>query len=1277
MRFFKNLHAAKSRVNHRKSLLLNDTLENRQMLTGAAWIGQTGADYVGPWTELKPSNIQDIQLRLNELPLDKSIEKAVIQGFGADRWEFGGPAGSWLVNVIREPNAPIADLYFEPARLESGRQFNVGLTYSDGSFEEIYFQGGLADPSLKPPGQELKAQWLGASAGIDLTSPSARIGPDGVTDLQIGLSQINTNKRLKAIDLVDSDGTWLASYSDNRSRVGTMEFTPSSTDPSRGTLTFSHPVKPLIGPLKVQVRYQDDTLEEVNCPLGSISTTPLQIPASPLITNHSATATWLGQVVTDPTRPGWVRISVANLPVTGVSAWQISEPSGQSWLWTLTGSGSPWPTVYNQRSLNALRDSLSGNWTLEFDSRSDLSGMPLSIMAASDSGRMFGISLTGGLVDPSKRAPFPANSSITAVPGDDLQLLLNQYGTVNLSAGTYNLNQPLVITRPVNLVGQGEAILNFQQPADSPGWSTVVTIAAGNSRLAGFRVQFTGPVKWLNNIRFGPAVIGSPDNYANQIGRFGPLAGVKLENLNLYGPPPSTYLEESPRLIRLVDDASGVITNNRIFGGWVEVTGGPWSITGNNLTGVWPTAFSYDGFAAHDVNGLKFSNNTVQRSDDSGVIFRLIVVNGRSSNIEISDNQSIGLGASISDPWQMQQTNAHEVILTEAYRVNYEGSLYGIDAAQTTVQLGESIGPDYQPGDVLAVLDGPSGGVWRVVMSVINRNTLLLNAPLPQWVGRGTAVSVNSGITNISMTGNLIDQRDRPLSLASVLVGNLYSLNFSANTIIGGFRGLQVIAYPSETPRDWGWTRNVVFDATITRNYFSEILWLNQLGVSHSGAARANYGRLYLTGSFQNNVFGWSSEFLTSQIGQQPGDANLLLPGLEVGQGGPWDDTESRLTVSNNQIVLPDGWSNRPAIWYRSGTINGIKASDQLIILPPVSRPAAPTGLALLNDTGSSQSDKITSDPRLKFSATAGISYQFRTNSNSNWQILATPGSIAPMGLIDGVNLVELRGIDRFGQTGAVASIVFQLDTTAPVPVSSLVLAAFDTVSWSVSPSIDITSQSITFKNSQFSNFYSVSSTTTRLTPENWISGTNTIEIEAIDTAGNRSAAIAASFNYVASGTWGGQDGSDFASLSRTLLPDGKQDIRFDIKGLPAGKSLNSLTVSGFGGGAWAWPTAPSGSYAAAWKPASSGRAGSIYLQSNRLETGRPFLITLKFSDGSTSSFWVTGGRANPNLPASGSSGLGAARLSTTNNKSNSVAKTVLKKPVPKSPVRSLKFLPR
>lgn len=1272
MKLIHKTNKDRSRKNH---LFQLESLENRELLTSGVWVGQTGVDLVGPWTQQKPSTIQDIEVQLSGIPESKIILKAVVQGYGADRWDFGGPDGSWLADLQRTQGSSLASLYFEPARVETGREFSVGLTYTDGSFEEIYFQGGTADPALKAPGMGLTAQWLGASAKVDMTTPSATLGPDGITDFQIAVSQINTNKSVQAVDIVDAKNVWVASYGLNPSRVGTLELTRQSSSSDQAILTFSKPSQTLTGPLTVQLTYSDGTKETATCELGSTATETVNIGPIPTITASLASVQWVGQQVADTNRPGWVQIKLSNLPESGISAFQVNDLKGQSWLWTISGQGSPWPTVYGQKSMVAYRDT-QGDWIIEFDSRLDLNKSPLTILALSDMGRTYQVDFQGGSVDLSKRALLPSNSSITAQPGDDLQALVNQYGTVNLSSGVFVMNSPLVLKNPVNLVGTSASVIEFRQPISSPGWSTVVTIGSGNVRLSGFQIQFAGSVKWLDNIRYGPAVIGSVDNFSTEISHVGPISNVLIENLNITGPQPTSFLQEAPRLVRMIDDVSGVIRDNNFFGGWVEVTGGPWSITGNTNNGVWPDSFAYDAFAAHGLQGLDLANNTVDRTGNSGVIFRLIVVNGQSSAINISDNQALGLGSSLSDPWQMQQTNANEVILTEAYNVSFEGELLAVDASRRIVQVGATLGQAYQPGDLFAVLDGPNAGTWAVVVAVINQNTIVLDKALPEWVQKGTAVSINKGIHDIRISGNLIEQTDRPQSLASVLVGNLYDLSFTGNTIIGGFRGLQVTAYPSESPRDWGWTRNVVFDATITENVFQDVLWLNQLGVSHSVAARANYGHLYLTASFQNNLFRWSENFLTQQIRQEPGDADLFLPGLEVGEGGIWDDHESRLTVANNKIDLPIGWANRPAIWFRSGTVNNQPAQGEIVTLTSVQKLSAPTGLALVHDSGKSSSDSLTNDARLRMDTLAGLSYQYRVGSSGSWLAIPNPAGWLPTGLMDGVSTVFVRGVDKSGQSSPEASLSFTLDTTAPIAPANFSQSAFDTVAWSVSTSSDVVSQVVTFRNAAYSQTYDLSSSTSQIAPDQWIIGANMVDVFVEDSAGNRSQTVTGTFQYSSSGTWGGQDGSDYASLKRTLTPDGKQDIRLDIQGLPYGKTVTGLTVSAFGGGQWAWPTAPAGSYAAYWRASANNRAGSIYFQTNRTENGRPFNVAIQFSDGTSVNFWVVGGKANPNLRVVQPQLLKQNQVaSTVTGKSATAAKAVARVRIPvnrpKTPVRA------
>ncbi len=1214
-----------------------ETLDRRVVLAApsAVWIGQAGFDFVGPWPEMKPSTIQDIQIRLDGLPTDRTVTRAVVQGYGADRWEYGGPAGSWQVRFDRAAGSTSANLYFEPARQENGREFSVGLTFDDGSFREIYFAGGFADPNLKMPGQGLAATWLGASAGVDLTQPSASVGPDGVTDLQIRVEKLDAKKTIEAVDLVDASGEWVASWGNNPSRVGTLEFAPGVAGSSAGVLTFSRPNRTMVGPLTVQVRYQGGAKDATTVAIGSTATAAVVLPSTITFRSQVATAQWLGQVVNDPARPGWVRVEVRDLPNGGISAWQIDDSLGQTWLWTVSGQGSPWVTVPETKRLVVNQDP-GGKWFLEFDARWDQFGRNLSIMAATDSGSFYRLEVAGGSVDEALRASAPATTEVQAAPGMNLQALVDTYGTVRLSDGVYRLTEPLVLKRPVRLIGSSGAVLQFAQSAASPGWSTVIKLAAGNITLSGFQVRFEGPVKWLSNVRYGPAIIGSPDNYDTLLGRTGPMPGVVIENLDVAGPVANFQNEEAARLIRLIDDVSGRISGNTLFGGLVELTGGPWNVNSNTIEGTAVGSFSYDAFAFHDVKGLELTGNAVSRGADSGPIMRFLVINGDSRDIVVEGNDVSGMGARFGDdPW-IQELNAHEVILTEAYHVSYEGALLGLDATRRIVRVPRTLGRAYRPGDTLAVLTGSDAGAFRTVVSVIDGTTLLLDAPLPQWAGVGSSISINRGISNLTIRNNAIDQSDRPQSRALVLVGNLYGVDVTENRIFGGFRGFQITAYPSETPLSWGWTRNVVFGLNFTGNQFTDVLWFNQIGVSHNTAARSNFGHLYLDGSVTGNIFRWSERFLIDSIWQEPGQADRVLPGLELGEGESWDDTEFRIRFGTNFIDLPTGWANRPAVWLRSGSVNDRPAAGDLLLLTPVRTISAPSGLRLANDSGMSATDGITNDAHLTLDAVTGLTYRFRQAGGTTWRQVDHPSSFLPAGLADGPVTIEVQAVDSGGNTGPATSVSFVLDTTSPAAPTGLGRSGPASVGWTRSTSGDIATQVARISNPAYDESTNLDPAVSLATFARWRIGTNHVEIVAIDVAGNRSPALAGDFAFSPEGTWGGQDGSDFASLAASLRPDGKLDVRIDLSGLPYGTSLVSLTLAPFGGGIWAWPTTQGRQYAAAWVPAPGGLSGRVYFQTDRRETGRPFYVTLKFADGSVVSFWMNGGTADPNLKASG-----------------------------------------
>src|SRR5439155_6689777 len=95
--------------------------------------------------------------------------------------------------------------------------------------------------------------------------------------------------------------------------------------------------------------------------------------------------------------------------------------------------------------------------------------------------------------------------------------------------------------------------------------------------------------------------------------------------------------------------------------------------------------------------------------------------------------------------------------------------------------------------------------------------------------------------------------------------------------------------------------------------------------------------------------------------------------------------------------------------------------------------------VALVNDTGSSSSDKITSNGALSVTGVeSGASVQYSTNGGSTWT--------STFSAVEGANSVQVRQVDVAGNvTTTPTSFNFTLDTTPPAPPT--VALASDTAS--------------------------------------------------------------------------------------------------------------------------------------------------------------------------------------------------------------------------------------
>ncbi|WP_454436246.1 Ig-like domain-containing protein [Thauera mechernichensis] len=176
-----------------------------------------------------------------------------------------------------------------------------------------------------------------------------------------------------------------------------------------------------------------------------------------------------------------------------------------------------------------------------------------------------------------------------------------------------------------------------------------------------------------------------------------------------------------------------------------------------------------------------------------------------------------------------------------------------------------------------------------------------------------------------------------------------------------------------------------------------------------------------------------------------------------------------------------------------------------------VTPPDAPV-VALANDTGSSPTDKITSDGRLSVTGETSATIEYSTDSGVNWTTTFTP--------VEGANTVWVRQTDTSGNISAHTVFTFTLDTTAP----TVTIASSDTGTANIAngtltytftfsePVSGFTIDDVDVENGEKGLFTQVDASTYQLevTPDAGLQGSMTLKVAAgaaADVAFNASAA--------------------------------------------------------------------------------------------------------------------------------------------------------------------------
>jgi hypothetical protein len=908
-------------------------LEQRCLLSiGFTWKGQDGSDFVG-YVARTPNDYQDIHIQLDGLKDTTTVSKIYVQRDRGTDWTYtpSSSSSAFFQTVSGDPKH--GDLYLEPWNTDTdlNHKYWLTVTYADGSTEPVatLLSGSPVDANLRVPGRALSAQWLGQD-GNDWTGNGPSVGPDGIQDFHLKVSNISAGSTLSGLVLTANPGTASAlSWQIGTNPQGYSNAELLNRVTSGGTDTadyFGNPSSKLSSgaPLTLQLTYSDqnrggktDTVPiSAGVTVGNINPT-LAMP-SVSVTNFAAASAH--STAQDAGYPGFSHIVLDTLPNpetrATVQAAVLSNQAGTTWVY-----GSPTP--YTGASPLAMSyDPNSG--TFSFPPARDESSVTLTLRLLFKDGKQAVARFAGTTSDPKRRDTPVGTSSANVATADQLVVAVSsQVANIHLAAGTYLLGAPLNLNYPVKITADPGASLVF---TPGPSWTNVsgaIEVGASHVSLDGLAISFQGDsASWAYTGGVMRAVIQSAGN-----GNGGKV-DLSFTNLNIQAPAAHTAGEEAVHLMNFDSSDSGQIIKNTLKGGTISLWNGPWQILNNDYQGTPPNTVSYEVFFIRNEHDVSIEGNHAHQVGPSGITYRFLLFGasdtGRGFNDVIRNNTvDGGIGRPTTD-----SSNNPEIILTEQYQPRFEGKPSAISPDGYVVQVPYMRGPTAMTGDVVAILSGAQAGQWRLIAQALSPTQYLLDSPLPSG---SSVIAITRGWINDTYQSNRIDlggtnPRNVALNLAG---GGHFNTQVLNNTFLGA-TAINISSTPTEgafggtNPPEWGWTHLPIFGVTIDSNTFQDAGV--SLNVGHSQYVKSNRGRVYFKGSFTNNAIKWST-------GSQPGAIVGIPAYYSTSPYSPWlDDGELVLTLQRNWGVGPGGVA--ATIQVIAGTINQRAMENQTLTLP-------------------------------------------------------------------------------------------------------------------------------------------------------------------------------------------------------------------------------------------------------------------------------------------------------------------------------------------------------
>jgi hypothetical protein len=269
-----------------------------------------------------------------------------------------------------------------------------------------------------------------------------------------------------------------------------------------------------------------------------------------------------------------------------------------------------------------------------------------------------------------------------------------------------------------------------------------------------------------------------------------------------------------------------------------------------------PGTFVYDAFAGHWLHDYTLVRNRVHAPADApaGKTWRFLSTNQLGQRVVVRDNDISGVG--MRDDDRLPNPNTPEILLTETYRLYFEGKPAAISNNGAILQIPTIMHGAIVPGSIVSILSGQDAGKYFAIAQPITPTTLLMADPLPPG---DYAISIAHGYVDTVIERNRIDVRGGP-SAVIVLAGNHWGLRLAKNHLLGGGEAMRIQSTPTENPFIWGWSHTPFLGMAIENNLCEDSRRGISIDVYSDRHNKTTAGRTYMTGEVRNNTVRGSAQ---------------------------------------------------------------------------------------------------------------------------------------------------------------------------------------------------------------------------------------------------------------------------------------------------------------------------------------------------------------------------------------------------------------------------------